>query len=103
MTKVITPLATLTGTVPSTTAWADTTFTCSGSGCSLSANTTYFVVMVSDRLNSHAWAVAATETESTYPTNSGWSVGYGHDNEGGRGWYSKGDYHPVRVVFTTTP
>ena len=100
-----TVLATLSGTDPSSTAWADTTYTCSGSGCSLSANTTYFIVAVSDRTGDpYAWAAATTESESTYPSNSGWSIGYGHDKESAaRPWYSAGDYHPVRVDFTTTP
>ena len=99
-----TVLATLSGTAPSSAGWADTTYTCSGSGCSLSANTTYFIVAVSDRSEAYAWAAATTESESTYPSNSGWSVGYAHDREGNnplRSWYSGGDYHPVRVDFTT--
>ena len=99
-------LATLSGTDPSSTAWADTTYTCSGSGCSLSANTTYFIVALSSRDDGHAWAAATTESESTYPSNSGWSIGYGHDKESDdalRPWYSAGDYHPVRVDFTTNP
>ena len=100
-----TALATLTGTDPTNIAWADTTYTCSGSGCSLSANTTYFLVMESSRAESFAWSVADTSTESTYPTNSGWSIGYGHslDTGGGRPWFSHGNHYPVRVVFTTTP
>ena len=100
-----TALATLTGTDPTNIAWADTTYTCSGSGCSLSANTTYFVVMESSRAESFAWSVATTETESTYPTNSGWNIGYGHAQDTGnnRPWFSHGNYYPVQVVFTTTP
>ena len=102
-----TVLATLSGTDPSSTGWADTTYTCSGNGCSLSASTTYFIVAVSDRTGDpYAWAAATTESESTYPSNSGWSVGYGHDKESDdavRSWYSAGDYHPARVDFTTTP
>ena len=99
-----TALATLTGTDPTNIAWADTTYTCSGSGCSLSANTTYFVVMESSRAESFAWSVATTETESTYPANSGWNIGYGHAQDSGnnRPWFSHGNYYPVRVVFTTT-
>ena len=95
-------LATLTGTAPSGAAWADTTYTCS-SGCSLSASTTYFVVIESNRADSHAWAFATTSTESTYPTNSGWDIGYAHDKPSNRPWYADGDYHPVRVEFTTSP
>ena len=63
------------------------------------------MVIESDRAESHAWALATTETQSTYPADSGWDIGYGHsvDTGGGRPWYSGGDYYPVRVVFTTTP
>ena len=96
-------LATLSGTDPSSAAWADTTYTCSGSGCSLSASTTYFVVIESDRTDSFAWAFASTSAEFTYPTNSGWDIGYAHDKPSARPWYADGDYHPVRVEFTTSP
>ena len=97
-----TVLATLTGTAPSSSAWADTTYTCSGSGCSLSASTTYFIVATGTRVADYAWAYATTNTESTYPTNSGWDIRYGHNkSSAGRPWSSVSDYHPVRVVFTT--
>ena len=43
-----TALATLSGTAPTASTWTDTTFTCSGSGCNLSANTVYFVVATFD-------------------------------------------------------
>ena len=99
-----TVLATLSGTDPSSTGWVDTTYTCSGSGCSLSANTTYFIVAQSDRTYAYAWAYADTSAESTYPTNSGWDIEYGHSKPSSdRAWYSPGDYHPVRVDFTTNP
>ena len=98
-----TVLATLTGTAPSTAAWTETPFTCSGSGCSLSASTTYFVVIESNKSESHHWAQATTSTEFTYPTNSGWDIGYAHDEPSNRGWHSNGYYNPVRVDFTTTP
>ena len=99
-----TVLATLTGTAPSSSAWADTTYTCSGSGCSLSASTTYFIVAQGSRVEDYGWAYATTNTESTYPTNSGWDIRYGHNkSSAGRPWSSSSDYHPVRVVFTTTP
>ena len=98
-----TVLATLSGTDPSSTAWADTTYTCSGSGCSLSANTTYFVMVSSSRNSGNAWAAATTNSESTYPSNSGWDIGFAHEKSSAtRPWYSSGNkYHPVRVDFTT--
>ena len=100
-----TTLATLSGTPPTDGAWADTTYTCSGSGCSLSASTTYFVVAKSNATVGYAWAYATTNTETTYPPNSGWDIGYAHQRGGGVGrpWSSPGDYHPVRVDFTANP
>ena len=97
-----TVLATLSGTAPTDGTWADTTYTCSGSGCSLSANTTYFVLAKSSSTVGYAWAYATTNTETTYPSNSGWDIGYGHQKGGvNRPWASSGDYHPVKVDFTT--
>ena len=63
------------------------------------------MVAKSDRTeDDYAWAYAATSTESGYPSNNGWDIGYAHDKQpGGRAWYSPGDYHPVRVDFTAKP
>ena len=61
------------------------------------------MVIESREADSHAWARATTNTEFTYPTNSGWDIGYAHDKPSGRPWYADGDYHPVRVEFTTSP
>ena len=98
-----TVLATLSGTNPTGAKWADTTYTCSGSGCSLSASTTYFVV-ASVRKGEYAWAYTVTSPhpEPTYPANSGWDIGYSHSRQGGRAWTSYQDWHPVRIDFTTT-
>ena len=62
------------------------------------------MVATGTRVADYGWAYATTNTESTYPTNSGWDIGYGHNkSSAGRPWLSSSDYHPVRVVFTTTP
>ena len=99
-----TALATLSGTDPTGAAWADTTYTCSGSGCSLSASTTYFVV-ASVKRGEYSWAYteANPHPEPTYPSNSGWDIGYSHTKELVRSWFSHGDWHLAKIVFTTTP
>ena len=97
-----TVLATLSGTDPTGAKWTDTTYTCSGNGCSLSANTTYFVV-ASVRHGEYAWAYTTTNPhpEPTYPSDSGWDIGYSHTRETNRNWAAFGDWHPVRIDFTT--
>ena len=97
-----TVLATLSGTDPTGAKWADTTYTCSGNGCSLSANTTYFVVASNGR-GEYAWAYTTTNPhpEHTYPANSGWDIGYGHSKVVDRDWSSYSDWHPIRIDFTT--
>ena len=97
-----TVLATLSGTAPTGAKWADTTYTCSGNGCSLSASTTYFVVASNGR-GEYTWAYTTTNPhpEPTYPANSGWNIGYGHYKVGSRNWASFDDWHPVRIDFTT--
>ena len=97
-----TVLATLSGTDPSGAKWADTTYTCSGNGCGLSANTTYFLVASNGR-GEYAWAYTTTNPhpEPTYPANSGWDIGYSHSKFGERDWTSYRDWHPIRIDFTT--
>ena len=102
-----TPLAnaTLSGTAPTSAAWTDTTYTCSGAGCSLSANTTYFVVATQSSNGVYASAYTETNSESTYPSDSGWAIKFGHHRDTStaetRPWESFGDWHPVRIDFTT--
>ena len=97
--------ATLSGTTPTGTAWTNTTYTCSGSGCSLSADTTYFVVATHTGSGMHSWAYALTNTESTYPSDSGWDIRYGHTKNTTtaetRTWTSFSDWHPIQIDFTT--
>ena len=97
-----TVLATLAGTDPTGEKWADTTYTCSGNGCSLSANTTYFLVASALR-GPYAWAYTTTNPhpEHTYPANSGWDIGYSHSKAKDRSWKSFGDWHLIRIDFTT--
>ena len=93
--------ATLTGTPPTTRAWANTTYTCSGAGCSLSASTTYFIVATWDGGGEYRWAYALSETQTAGPTNNGWDIEFGHYKEPGRAWKSFQDYNLARLEFTT--
>ena len=100
-----TVMATLSGTAPTGAKWADTTYTCSGSGCSLSADTTYFVMASNDGRGEYAWAYTETNPhpEHTYPSDSGWDIGYGHSKIIDRDWNSYSDWHLARIDFTTKP
>ena len=99
-----TSLATLSGTTPTASTWAETTFTCSGSGCSLSANTVYFVVATFDGTGKYQWAFALTETQTAAPSNNGWDIEYGHYKEDlptPREWNSWRDYNLAEILFST--
>ena len=101
-----TALATLSGTAPTASTWADTTFTCSGSGCSLSANTVYFVVATFDGTGKYEWAYALTETQTAQPSDNGWDIEFGHYKEDApnpRAWASWSDYNLAEIVFENTP
>ena len=100
-----TVLATLAGTAPTSSSWTNTTFTCSGSGCNLSARTTYFVVAAStEGYPALSWAYAATETETLQPSNNGWSVGHDHRKQSSNdNWASHGQYNIASLTFATKP
>ena len=97
-----TVLATLSGTAPTASTWSDTTWTCSGDGCSLSANTVYFVVATFDGTGEYKWAFATSETQTAKPSSNGWDIEYGHfkeDSPSPRDWNSWGDYNLAAVAF----
>ncbi len=105
-TPAATALATLSGTAPTASAYADTTFTCSGSGCSLSANTVYFVVATFDGSGKYDWAYAATETQTAQPSGNGWDIEFGHFKEHSpseRDWHSYSDFNIAGLTFLTLP
>ena len=99
-------LANLSTATPTASTYTDTTVTCSGSGCSLSRNTTYFIVASNvDVGTGYSWAVSTSETETAQPSGNGWSVGFGHYKQGGRDsiWGSYSDWNPAEIVFATNP
>ena len=91
--------ATLTGTAPTSTSYADTTFTCSGSGCALSASTTYFVVASYTGSGEYQWRYFGEDIQSRQPSDNGWKIERSHQKNGESPWSSWGDWHMVRVDF----
>ena len=99
-----TTLATLTGTAPTSTSFADTVFTCSGSGCELEAGTTYFVVATYTGTNgNYAWRYAGSNNVTRYPSGNGWNIGRSHEKSTGNDWRSWGDWHIFRADFEYNP
>ena len=81
-----TDLATLSGTPAS----GQTTFNCSGSGCNLSASTTYYVYVAA---TSAAATIntTASDTETLAPSTNGWSIANAvRQQQGGWGEHTGG-------------
>ena len=96
-----TTLDTLTGTPPISTSFTDTAFTCSGSGCELSASTTYFVVATYTSPNgNYEWRYVGTDTQSGSPSGHGWKIERSHQKHIDGNWNSWGDWHLFRADFT---
>ena len=93
---------TFSGTDPATISFTDTTYTCSGNGCKLSPDTTYFVVATNaDSTNAgYRWAISLSETEVALPSNNGWSIGYNHYTSGSS-WttYDPADWSRAGFAF----
>ena len=66
----------------------DYTFTCSGSGCDLSVNTRYFLVLNSDSGYSHTWEHTESDNETNAPSGRGWTIEntYRSSTTSGTGW-----------------
>ena len=95
--------ATFSGSPPTSTSWTDTTWTCSGSDCTLAADTTYFVMAESNaEVPGYGWAYTKTQVETKQPSNNGWSIRFGHNNNKNV-WNSHGDWSLAEFVFTTVP
>ena len=75
---VSTEAATLSGTAPMSSSYTNTVWSCSGSGCDLDANTTYFIVANRTGSANYAWKRGRnTETETKSPSNNGWNIRWG--------------------------
>ena len=89
-----TALATLSGANPADDG-GRATFTCSGSGCDLTASTTYFIVMSTADTsgsgdNSWWWDGTNSDAETLTPTGNGWSLANGGVADSGSGWAAMG-------------
>ena len=99
-------LATLAGAAPASGAYTDVTYTCSGSGCRLAPDTTYFVVAEAVGAGAYAWAYAAASnlySETTEPEGSGWTLGTGRYADDNGDWTSWDDWHHARIDFEAPP
>ena len=94
-------LATLTGTAPTSSSYTNTTWTCSGSGCNLEADTTYFIVANRTGSANYAWNKAGTENETRSPSNNGWNIRFAHDYVPGfTDWSSTGtNFNVADLIF----
>ena len=89
--------ATFTGSDPDTAGLH--TFACSGAGCSLSASTTYFVVMSTGDTSGisakyYKWRNTTSGAEAGYPSAHGWSIANAARYNNGSGWT---DLNPSRT------
>ena len=99
-----TPLATLTGTSPTSSTWTNTPFTCTGAGCNLSPSTNYFIVATqSNNSGEFSWRYdGATPTQSRSPSDNGWTIGRSAQKTGSD-WTSWNDWHIFRADFEFNP
>ena len=104
-----TELATLSGDNP--TAAGQYAYTCSGSGCALAANTTYFLVVNTPNVpatGSHRyfWYITASDSETNVPTGNGWSVandGLYSPTSNLSSWSSSGGTYQIKVAALPKP
>ena len=79
----------LTLTGPGTPRNQDAVYTCSGSGCALSAGTTYHLHLSQNGEGYYRWRHTASDSETNAPSTAGWSIGNsGHLRTGNSGPWS---------------
>ena len=101
--------ATLSGSNPA--AIGNYAYTCSGSGCALAANTTYFMVASTPNVpatgnNRYYWMITTLDSETEVPDPNGWTVA-----DDGRvsysanltGWTTSGGTFQIIVAATPKP
>ena len=104
-----TELATLSGDNP--TAAGQYAYTCSGSGCALAANTTYFLVVNTPNVpatgsHRYLWNITASDSETNVPTGNGWSVandGRYSPTSNLSSWSSSGGTYQIKVAALPKP
>ena len=95
--------ATLSGSTPDTT--GDYTYTCAGSGCDLTKETKYVVVMSSPGSptaanNHYRWRLTTSSNETPYPSNNGWSIADKAVGRQGGNWYKESYAGMFKVAAT---
>ncbi len=101
--------ATLSGSNPAAT--GNYAYTCSGSGCALAANTTYFMVASTPNVpstgnNRYYWMITTLDSETEVPDPNGWTVA-----DDGRvsysanltGWTTSGGTFQIKVAAVPEP
>ena len=92
--------ATLSGDAPASNSVE--TYTCSGTGCDLSADTTYWIVMLtadtSGSNRAYQWQYVTEEDETKIPSDNGWSIG--NDSKHGDNLQNTGDTLALKVAAT---
>ena len=105
-----TVVATLSGSTPTSGTYSNFTHTCSGSGCNLLPDTTYFLVATTSTSGSSIYYWPYTTSVGTYtanPSNNGWSMGKGwysgYSNDAWGNWKTWGDVGTFEVRFAPKP
>ncbi len=100
-----TALATLSGDNPTTD--GTFTYTCSGNGCALAANTTYLVVMSAPDAtasNRYYWRSTTSNTQTLEPASNGWSIGNAAvAKSDSNPWYAIGRAGQIKVTALPKP
>ncbi len=78
--------ATFSGDAPS--AAGDYTYSCTGTGCDLDPDETYYLVLTApgSPLATYRWITTASDNETATPSGSGWSIGNGYRKLTGSTW-----------------
>ena len=78
------------------------TFSCSGTGCDLSAGTSYFLVLSAATGYSYSWAATASNNETG---SVGWSIGnaYTASTNSGSTWTANANSYVTKFSITATP
>ena len=77
----------LSGNTPTSQTYSDFTHTCSGNGCILKPDTTYFLVAATTGNGQYFWNYTTSLNETARPAGNGWSIGTGREStDGGTTW-----------------
>ena len=98
--------ATFNGNNPSTSSTSTVTHTCSGVGCQLAKNTTYFVVASAAAASGshyYYWQSVSETTETKVPSDNGWSIGNEGLNKLIQTWIKNTQPAAIKVAATENP